>query len=136
MADDVIEFEPFLKRKRSAACDHPTYYVGMKEASIVCQDCDAELDPWWVLRSLVLRSEEEAAAYAAFRERAQDAFVAWQGRCREAERKHEAWVRQANEQIQKLTADKNRLMAEKLRLVNDPEIARARASRRAKGPQP
>lgn len=132
---DVIEFAPFLKRKQASECEHETYIVGMKEASLTCEDCGAALDPWWVLRSMVLRSEEEEAAEVAKQERAQAAFAEWEAKCKEAMAKHEAWVRYVNEQIAKLTADKNRLMAEKLRLVNDQEIARARAARRTKGVQ-
>ncbi len=130
---DVIEFAPFLKRKLAAECDHRTFVVGMKEASLTCADCDAELDPWWVLRSMVERSEELAAEEASYHERAQKAFREWEEKCKQAMRIHEAWVAGANSRTEKLTAEINRLMAQKLRLANDPEIARAR---RSKGQRP
>jgi len=130
---DVIEFAPFLKRKKASECRHLTYVVGMKEASLTCSDCDAELDPWWVLRSLVERSEELEAADAERHARALAAFQEWEVRCKDAMRHHEAWVAGANARIEKLTAEINRLMAQKLRLANDPEIAQARATRRSKG---
>lgn len=133
---EVIEFSPFLKRKQASECAHTTYVVGMKEASLTCHDCDAELDPWWVLRSLVLRYEEEEAARTAQRRRAMAAFQEWEAKCKQAMRFHERWVADANARIEKMTAEINRLRAEKLRLANDPEIARARAARRSKGVKP
>ncbi len=129
---DVIEFAPFLKRKKASECRHLTYVVGMKEASLTCQDCDADLDPWWVLRSLVERSEELEAADAARHARAMSAFQEWEERCKQAMSLHEAWVSGANVRIEKLTSEINRLMAQKLRLANDPEIARARRTKGAK----
>ena len=86
-----------------------------------------------MLRSLVERSEELEAADAERHARALAAFQEWEVRCKDAMRHHEAWVAGANARIEKLTAEINRLMAQKLRLANDPEIAQARATRRSKG---
>jgi hypothetical protein len=133
MTADVIEFAPLLKRKQAAECDHLTCLVGMNEASVSCSDCDAELDPWWVLRSLVERSEELEAADAARHARNLAALQEWEEKRKEAMRLHEAWVAGANSRIEKLTAEINRLMAQKLRLANDPDVARAR---RSKGQRP
>lgn len=57
MSDEVLDFQAFLKRKKITACDHPTCLVDEDVASLTCQECGHEIDPWWYLRKLANNPE-------------------------------------------------------------------------------
>ena len=68
MSDDVIEFAPFLKRKRFGLCSHPSFEVSDTEADLTCTACEKQIDPWWVLRRLAQDDERVAVQLSVARQ--------------------------------------------------------------------
>lgn len=54
---DLIDLAPFIKRKKIAECDHPTASVDDDVASLTCDTCGHEIDPWWWMRKLAREPE-------------------------------------------------------------------------------
>lgn len=110
---DVIDIKPFLKRKKERECEHHRVLVGMKSAELTCDECSAELDPWWYLRKLVEREE------------AWDACLAAQTKYLEDQRaRGNAIITEMSERIARLTREVTRLQDTKNKLINESHNGR------------
>jgi len=49
---DILDLEVWIKRKRISDCTHAAADVDEAAASLTCQFCGVELDPWWFLRKM------------------------------------------------------------------------------------
>jgi hypothetical protein len=106
---EILDLAPALRRKKAAQCKHRNALVSFEEASLVCDECGADLDPWSYLR--MLANEREASHRQWEREQAERA---------EARKKFDAWVVEANakiarwnDEIQALVDTKNKLWNER-----------------------
>jgi hypothetical protein len=125
----VTSIEPYIRRRKRSACPHLQVDVCDDEARVVCVDCDAELDPWWVLRNMAHRHEVLTAHYESQRQEMAAQVD-----------KHNAWIATANEtivaynqQIQHLCDVKNRLSNEHIGGERLGTLARRRPRRRVPG---
>ncbi len=114
MSDDVLDLRPRIRRKLAETCDHRFISVGMDEASATCDDCDADLDPWWALRRYVKGCEELVAwreKIIASAERQVEETIA-NGNAAIAIQN--ATIVRLNGEVSELTERKNRLMNAKI----------------------
>jgi Ser-tRNA(Ala) deacylase AlaX len=58
--EKVVDLVPRIRFAKQRTCKHLTASVAMTEASLTCDDCDAEIDPWWYLRVMAERSDDVA----------------------------------------------------------------------------
>lgn len=58
---DIIDLRPRIAIRKLRDCVHLHVVVDLEATEIECEDCGAELDPWWVLREHARRYEAEAA---------------------------------------------------------------------------
>lgn len=109
---NVLDIRPRLRAKRAKSCTHPCVSVDYTIASLTCDDCEAEIDPWWWIRKVAKDDVD-------LRESTDRAVAAKYAEMNEAVRKHNAWVATANETIERKNAEINRLYAAKNRLMNE-----------------
>jgi hypothetical protein len=102
---DIIDIGPRLRAKRNKGCTHERASVDMKAASLTCNECDAEIDPWWWIR----REAEKATSVIEEAERAAAAKI----------EECNSRIARANETIRRLGAEVDALMATKSRLQNE-----------------
>lgn len=60
MSDDdakVVDLVPRIRIAKQRSCAHMRVSVDMTAASLTCEDCDVEVDPWWYLRVMATRRE-------------------------------------------------------------------------------
>lgn len=100
---DIIDFEPFLRRKRSSVCPHDEADVDDDLPSLTCRACGAELDPWWFLRRL---AHEEIGLF--------EQMDRLDAHLRAAALRANAKIAALNAEIQRLTEIKNRLWNEQV----------------------
>lgn len=119
----LLDFEQFVKRRKAAECDHGHVTVDEVLPQLTCDDCGADLDPWWYIRALAAQEDEQRAHRAAQRER----YTKWAAQVR-------AQVEHYRTQIEDLVATKNRLANEWVdgQRVGS-QVRRRRTSRLASG---
>ena len=104
---DIIDLGPRLLARKQADCTHTRALVCDTTASLTCDECGAEIDPWWYLRKLandesILRTNVER--YSQLED--------------QAKVKYEAAVKRMNEHLERLTNEVNHLINERNRLWN------------------
>lgn len=109
---DVIDIRPRLRARRAKTCKHACVTVDFEIASLTCDDCEAEIDPWWWIRKVAKDDID-------LRESADRAVAAKYAEMEEAVRKHNAWVATANETIDRKNAEIRALYDTKNRLANE-----------------
>jgi hypothetical protein len=107
---NILDIRPAIRRKRAAACQHSIVTVDDSAASLTCDDCEAEIDPWWYLRGLA-RDTERLGEYRREIESGCDAKIA---ECNVAIAKLNATIERLNAEVQKLVETKNRLWNEQI----------------------
>ncbi len=129
---DVIDMLPALRRKKRAECKHASASVDMSAASLTCDACDAELDPWWYLRQLA-REPERYQAWWDEQKAAHDAWLA-KAQAFEVRTKERCIALQA--EYERLVELKNRLWNEQIdgRPLGTYAMPRRRKVNRAGGP--
>jgi hypothetical protein len=125
--DSILDFHAALRRKRTTQCEHQEAEVDVTIASLTCKECGLELDPWWYLRRMAERSEDDYeqfaklhAAYQAAGDKLRADYAVLIGRMN-------GTIERLNGEIAELTKTKNRLWNEQ---VNDQPLG-AQARRRA-----
>lgn len=126
MSDDVIDLRPLIRARKASDCTHPYVSVSEIEASLTCDECDAELDPWWFIRKMA-NDQARWDKFTSDNQKASDDVVA----------RHTAWMAKANEDIARYNAEIQQLVSEKNRLWNEqingrPLGAQARRARTKK----
>lgn len=107
---DVIDMLPALRRKKRAACKHVSASVDMAAASLTCDACDVELDPWWYLRQLAREPER----YQAWWDQQKAAHQKWIAEASAAEERAKARCEALQEECNRLVELKNRLQSEQV----------------------
>ena len=108
MSGKVLDLAPLLRRKKASACKHRSASVDDESPSLTCDDCEAEIEPWWFIRRMAKESEVVRAEW--------DAVIA-DGEARMAE--GNARISKLNEQITKLNTELVALQDLKNRLSNE-----------------
>lgn len=119
MSDDpgqVIDLAPRLRRKRQDSCRHEEFSVDDVLPDVTCDLCGAQIDPWFVLRTMAHRWDEMEARVK--REVA------------EAVAKGTAAIEQMNRQIERLNVELAELTERKNRLWNEQIAGRPLGSYR------
>jgi hypothetical protein len=131
--NDVIDIAPHLKHRRSKDCEHAHCTVDDEIADLACDDCGAQLDPWWFIR----RAAKQPEFAQAELDRLEAIFD-------KRQREWESWVRIANAELARLSVEVQRLRDLKHDLRNErlvtadgvftlgDVVARARRRRRSK----
>lgn len=107
---DVIDMLPALRRKKRAECKHVSASVDMTAASLTCDACDAELDPWWYLRQLAREPER----YQAWWDQQKAAHQEWAAKTRALEERTKARCLAMQEECNRLVDLRNRLWSEQV----------------------
>lgn len=107
---NILDIRPAIRRKQQAACAHRAVSVDDSARSMTCDDCDAEIDPWWYLRGLA-RDTEKLGEYRRSIEAACDDKIA---QCNASIAERNATIVRLNAEVQALVATKNRLWNEQI----------------------
>lgn len=109
MGDDIIDLQPFIRRKQQLICAHQHTEVGNEgDASLTCSDCGAEIEPWWFIRRL-----------AGWESRLKERHKEYQDACAKQRAEHEEWMARVNADRQRLADEVNHLIATKNALSNE-----------------
>lgn len=95
---NVLDLLPRLRSKKTANCKHLRVSVDMDVASLTCDDCCSEIDPWSYIRQLC-SDDEDQETYASAQRAA-----------------HQKWAEEAHEKEKIMAAKVNELIAEVNRL--------------------
>jgi len=103
----LLDLQPRLRLKLQASCSHQFVSVDMSAADLTCDECGAEIDPWWYLRDLAKRN---------------DAHLAWHQKViDDVNQRVDAFnadIADMNDRIRKLNDEINRLNNRRLELAN------------------
>lgn len=103
----ILDLGPALLAKKHRECNHPYALVADNEASLTCNECGAELDPWWFLRRQANDEESWRKRYERYAKLEDTARA-----------NYEALCRRLQDKIDNLTAEVNSLIKERNRLWN------------------
>jgi len=107
---DVIDMLPALRRKKRAECKHVSASVDMAAASLTCDACNVELDPWWYLRQLAREPER----YQSWWDAQKSAHQKWLAEVSEVEERVKARCAALQEECNRLVELKSRLLNEQI----------------------
>lgn len=52
MSGETIDLNPLLRRRRQAACDHPSVLIDASLADLECEVCGKQINPYWFIERL------------------------------------------------------------------------------------
>lgn len=107
---DILDIRPALRRKKQASCGHRSVSVDDAAASLTCDECEADIDPWWYLRQLALHNEK----VTEYRRQVEVDCDAKMAECNAKIAKFNETVERLNAEIRQLNETKNRLWNEQI----------------------